>query len=392
MSTTTPPPSSTAGILDLAYERASNSIDVPLVSDSGVVDRIEFVCRCSNQAGTRFLMACLAANVTDPALDIRKPYTEIGGAGIYSGRHYDETYVAPFVFKHRLPVNPTTSFLTPAFRTNKTIIEPGLQLVGRPKNLYVNVVDLITAVHNGTLGAGDALAEIIRWLLIIREERRQRIETLYASLESTAQDSSLPAESIVTLLIQHIALPKSSRLPVLIVAAAYSAAEAHLGERHLPLEGHNSADKQTGALGDIEIALKDDNDAVTVYEMKAKRVTLEDVEIAVQKLAATGHNVDNYIFITTERIDIEVQEYVATMYARIAVEFVVLDCISFLRHFLHLFYRVRMQFLEAYQLLLMNEPDSAVSPPLKEAFLALRLATETGVTQPIEGQETEDPQ
>jgi DNA adenine methylase len=330
-------------------------------------------------------MACLVAKISDPSLDIRKPYTEIGGTGIYSGRHFDETYITPFAFKHGLPVNPTTSFLTPAFRTNKNIIMAGVQLVGRPKQLYLNVVDLITSVYEGTVRAEDLLAEIVRWLLIIRAERKQRIETLFASLKGSENDSSLPAESIITLIMQHMALPKSARLPVLIIAAAYEAAQDHLGEHHLPLQGHNAADKQTGALGDVEIVLKDDDNAVTVYEMKAKRVIRDDIDIALQKLAATSQQIDNYIFITTEKIDDEVKEYATAMYEKIGIEFVILDCIGFLRHFLHLFYRIRMRFLEAYQTLLMSEPDSAVSPSLKEAFLALRLATETGVTQPIEG-------
>ena len=383
---TNPPPSS-ASILDLAYERASNSLDEPILTEPREIQaHVEFVCRCANQAGTRFLMACLVAKLSDPSLDIRKPYTEIGGTGIYSGRHFDEAYITPFAFKHGLPVNPTTSFLTPAFRTNKNIITPGVQLVGRPKQLYINVVDLITAVYGGTVKAEDLLADIIRWLLIIRAERRQRIETLFASLKGPENDSSLPAESIVTLIVQHMALPKSARLSVLVVAAAYEAAQEHLGEHHLPLQGHNAADKQTGALGDVEIVLKDDGDAVTVYEMKAKRVTREDIDIAVQKLVASSQTVDNYIFITTDKIDDEVQEYAATIHGKTGVEFVILDCIGFLRHFLHLFYRIRMQFLEAYQTLLMSEPDSAVNPSLKEAFLALRLATETGVTQPIEDQ------
>lgn len=389
MPTHSPPPSpnTPAGILDLAFERASESLDKPILTEPrGIQHHVEFVCRCANQAGTRFLMACLVAKLSDPSLDIRKPYTEIGGAGIYSGRHFDETYITPFVFKHGLPVNPTTSFLTPAFRTNKNIITPGVQLVGRPKQLYINVVDLITAAYEGTITAEDLLADIIRWLLIIRAERKQRIETLFASLKGSENDSSLPAESIVTLIVQHMALPKSARLPVLVVAAAYEAAHEHLGERHLPLQGHNAADKQTGALGDVEIVLKDDGDAVTVYEMKAKRVIRDDIDIAAQKLAATSQQIDNYIFITTEKIDDEVREYAATMHEKIGIEFVILDCIGFLRHFLHLFYRIRMQFLEAYQTLLMSEPDSAVNPSLKEAFLALRLATETGVTQPIEGQ------
>ncbi len=37
-----------------------------------------------------------------------------------------------------------------------------------------------------------------------------------------------------------------------------------------------------------------------------------------------------------------------------------------------------MDFLEAYQQLVLDEPESAVSQPLKEAFLALRQAAETG--------------
>ena len=386
MSSSNPP----STILDLAYRRALSNLDKSLVSDPGIATDVEFVCRSSNLAGTRFLMACLVAKLSNPSLDIRKPYTEIGGEGIYSGRHYDEAYVAPFVFKHGLPVNPTTSFLTPAFRTNKTVIELGVQLIGRPKKLYDKVVDLITAVHTETVSPEDLLAEIVRWLLIVRDERKQRLETLFALLKTSEGDAALPAESIVTLIQQHMALPKSARLPVLVVAAAYRAAQEHLGERHLALEGHTSADKQTGALGDVQITLKDDNNVITVYEMKAKRVTREDREIALQKLAtAESQSVDNYIFITTDKIDEEVKDYAASMHTRMGIEFTILDCIGFLRHFLHLFYRTRMRFLEAYQNLLMSEPDSAVNPALKEAFLSLRLATETGVVQPIEDQESE---
>lgn len=376
--------SSPAGVLDLAHQRASEGIAKPLVKDRHAVSDIEFVCRCFNQAGTRFLMACLVAKLSDATLDIRKPYTEIGGAGIYSGRYYDEKFVAPFAFKHGLPVNPTTSFLTPAFRTNKTVIEPGVHLVGRPKRLYAAVIDLITAIHEGRSKAADVLAEIVRQLLIIRDERKHRMKTLRDLLKATAGDTSMPVESIVTLIEQHMALPKSARLPVLVVAAVYQAAQDHLGERHLPLRGHTAADRQTGALGDVEIVLKDDNEIATAYEMKAKRVIREDIDIALQKVAAGARQIDNYIFITTDKIDDEVREYAATLHALTGVEFAILDCISFLRHFLHLFYRVRMQFLEAYQTLLMSEPDSAVSPALKEAFLALRIATETGVAQPLE--------
>jgi hypothetical protein len=38
--------------------------------------------------------------------------------------------------------------------------------------------------------------------------------------------------------------------------------------------------------------------------------------------------------------------------------------------------RLRINYLAAYQALVLAEPDSAVSQPLKEAFLALRQAAE----------------
>jgi hypothetical protein len=59
------------------------------------------------------------------------------------------------------------------------------------------------------------------------------------------------------------------------------------------------------------------------------------------------------------------------------VEIAILNCIGFLRHFLHLFHRIRLDFLDAYQELVINEPESAVSQSLKEVFLSLRKAAES---------------
>ena len=90
------------------------------------------------------------------------------------------------------------------------------------------------------------------------------------------------------------------------------------------------------------------------------------------------HQVDNYVFVTTEPIDADVVDYARVMYEEMGgVEVVVLDCIGFLRHFLHLFHRSRMEFLDAYQDLVIGEPESAVGEPLKTAFLSLRFAAES---------------
>ena len=117
----------------------------------------------------------------------------------------------------------------------------------------------------------------------------------------------------------------------------------------------------------------------TVYEMKLRKVTIDDIDCAIVKIAKATSQISNYLFITTDIIDPEVSEYAKKRYEETeGTEIAILDCIGFLRHFLHLFHRMRADYLNAYQDLVLNEPDSAVSRTLKEAFLILRQAAETG--------------
>ncbi len=133
------------------------------------------------------------------------------------------------------------------------------------------------------------------------------------------------------------------------------------------------------SLGDVEICLVGDESIVTAYEMKMKRVTQDDIDVAVTKIARASKRIHNYLFVTTDAIDPIVAEYAATFYEKTdGTEIAILDCVGFLRHFLHLFHRIRSDYLNAYQALVLNEPDSAVSQTLKEAFLALRQAAESG--------------
>jgi len=319
------------------------------------------------------------AKIDNPAVDIQKPYTEIGDPDCYSGRTYDEQYIGPFVNEYALPCNRTTAFLTPALRNRNFVLTPDVDLVGRPPKLYETALHLLDEVHTGRVSARDLLTEFMRQLLVIRNENRHRLDEMVRNLD-TEESIPLSSEDIVTLIKQHLACPRSSRLPVLVVAAIYEAAREYLGERVLPLEDHHAADLQTGALGDLEITLINDDEVVTSYEMKTRRVTREDVDAALEKISDTGKRVDNYIFITTEIVEETVREYAINIYDRTGgIEIAILDCVGFLRHFLHLFHRLRVQFLEAYQALLLAEPDSAVRQELKEVFLALRRAAESSI-------------
>jgi DNA adenine methylase len=343
------------------------------VQSSEIQEKIEFICRCnSNKAPIRFLLSCLLAKIHNPQVDIRKPYTEIEGNDSYSGRFYDERYVELLVHKYKLPCNPTTAYLTPAFRNLDRLLTTDLVLVGRPRKVYVFTLEILEQVHTQKEKADNILQEIIRSLLIIKLEDEQRMKQLIADLKQT-DILPLSTEEIVTLLIQHLNCKHSSRLPVLIVASAYQTVKEQIGEENKSLEAHNAADKQTGSLGDVEIVLTNEDEIVTCYEMKDKRVT-KTIDVAMQKLPE--NKIDNYIFITTDIIEIGVAEYAKSLYEKTGIEFAVLDCIGFIRHFLHFFHRQRNIFLNIYQSMVLSEPTSAVSQPLKEAFLALRRVAE----------------
>ena len=158
---------------------------------------------------------------------------------------------------------------------------------------------------------------------------------------------------------------------------AFSTVKNLIGEDTLPLYSHNAADKQTGSIGDIEIKLKNDDKVVSCYEIKDKRVTINDINHALKKASVLGEKIDNYIFITTDVIELDVAEYAKTIYELSVVEIAILDCLGFARHFLHFFHRHRIAFINKYQELVLNEPNSSVGQPLKEAFLILRKQAES---------------
>lgn len=366
--------------LSKLYKQVADTLDLtnPILTDSVAVTKVEDICHSIRNRGViRFVMSCLVAKIDNPAVDIRKPYTNIGGGDAFSGRHYDEHPVQDLITSYNLPTNPTTAYLTPAFRNRNATMTPDLNLVGRPPHLYQNALDLLDLVYRQVIEPEQMLKEIIRQLIIFRDTNERRISELIAVLKTTKDAQPLSSEQTVVLIRQHLDCANASRLPTLIMAAAYEAVGDVIGEMAKPLNAHNAADSQTGAFGDIEVTLTSDENIVTCYEMKDKKVTRNDITVALQKITKIGNSLDNYVFITTDAIDPLVQEYAHELYEEVGVEFVILDCLGFLRHFLHFFHRSRTKFLDAYQDLVLAEPNSSVSQPLKEAFLALRAAAKS---------------
>ncbi len=359
--------------------KKATSAKSSLISNPKIKECIEYVCGCTgNRSGVRLLMSCLLAKLDRPEVDPRQPYTEIGGNKSFSGRTYDERYLTKFITENRLPVNATTAYLTPTLRNIGRPLSTKIELVGRPKEMYQKSVQVLEAVATGAVEAESALVEIVRLMFKMRDENLARMTSLMASLKRTEGALPLSSEAIVNLISQHLACKNSSRLPVLIVAAAYDTVGSCMKEKILTLNPHNAADSQTGSLGDVEICIVGEDAVVTSYEMKMKLVTFNDIDVAVSKIGNSSSKINNYIFITTEPIDSVVAEYAASFYERTdGTEIVILDCIGFIRHFLHLFHRLRTEYLNAYQKHVVSEPDSAVSQALKEAFLALRQVAES---------------
>ena len=365
--------------LEDSFKRAQANLGHSFIHDEKIAARVLSVVNCpSNRAGARLLMACMLAKMDDPKVDPRKPYTKIGSKDCFSGRSYDEQFIGAFITKHNLPCNSTTAFLTPTLRNMDQTLKTKVVLVGRPMVMYESALKLLDDVHASRASAQDVLNECIRLLLLDRDARKARLKTLLSGVGRVADALPLSSEDTVNLIEQHLRCKGSSRLLVLIVAAAYEAVKTRLGERVLNLTGHNAADEQTGAVGDVQITILGDDKVVTSYEMKNKAVSNGDIDRALQKIAAQGKHVQNYIFITTESVDDAARDYARSKYDETGgVEIAILDCIGFLRHFLHLFHRLRKDFLDQYQTLVLHEPDSAVSQGLKEAFLALRQAAES---------------
>ncbi len=365
-------------ILEETLEKVIRDLDKSHVDDVARREQIDYICRnLQNRAGVRFLMACLLAKLHQPNLDIRMPYKEIGGDDCYSGRHYDERYITSFVEEHELPCNVTTAFLTPAFRNHEVMLSKNVTLMGRPRELYEYVLSLLDDVARKRISPQDLLCEIVRILIIKRNEQKTRMESLLANLKQS-DPSQLTVNDIVSVVERHLDQPNSSRLPVLVFHVIYRTIESQLNEHIVPLQPHTAADSQTRSLGDMEVALKDSEQIITVYEMKSRQLTRGDVSQALNKVVKGTQNTQQYLFVTTYPISEDVKEQINDLNERrLGTEFAALDCVAFARYFLHLFYQVRLEFLSNYQNLVLSEPESGVRQPLKELFLSLRQAVES---------------
>lgn len=196
-------------ILKEIYDRAVTTLPISVITDENIREQVEYICRCtSNRAGVRLLMSCLPGKLDNPTIDPRKPYTEIGGTDSFSGRTYDERYLTSFTNEHRLPVNPTTTFLTPTLRNINHDLTTDQELVGRPRNLYKTTLQLLEDVTENRIPADILFVETVRVLLNIRDENLARMDYLNAYQELVLAEPDSEVRQILKeafLVLRHTA-------------------------------------------------------------------------------------------------------------------------------------------------------------------------------------------
>jgi len=123
--------------------------------------------------------------------------------------------------------------------------------------------------------------------VVAQVERKARIKVLLSGVNRVPNALPLTSEDTVNLIEQHLRCKGSSRLPALVVAATFMAAKIR----------RTGNKKEAGAVGDMQITIPGGHKMVTRCEVKNKAMQRYDIDRALQKIAAQGKHVQNYIFI-----------------------------------------------------------------------------------------------
>lgn len=208
----------------------------------------------SGKAALAVSLTCLAYKILHPEQDIRKHQASIEGG--FSGRTFDTHYVTPFLRRHDFPCMAESGWLTRSFEQK---IAYTLDYKGaiRPQSLKSAFLSLIDRIQKNDPRQNEDLLDLLLQSIIIERDKK----TI-----APAIPRNLLIEDIVTLLDKHFHhrynAVGAARLPVLAIYAVYECLisegqKRFLDKKLLPLENHNSADLQSGRIGDIDITNED---------------------------------------------------------------------------------------------------------------------------------------
>lgn len=245
-----------------------------------------------NKGLVTVLITLTTHKIVSPSQDIRYHQAQLPNG--FAGRGIDQQYITPFMKSVSFPAMAESGWLTRSLEQPHPydFDYPGKIKPDNIKRAFLTIVD---KVQKCEVQPREVLDYIFRLLI-------KQIDTLNIEL---AKPHSLSISSIIKVLEKHFTYHYScagaSRLPTLAIYAAYECMAGQVarydGKVLCPLESHNSADSQSGRIGDIDV----DNLNGTAFEgVEIKheiQITKQLVADAYEKFKV--YNTDRYYLLTT---------------------------------------------------------------------------------------------
>lgn len=250
----------------------------------------------TNKGMITVLITLLTHKTVDEKQDIR--YHQAQQPNGFAGRSIDKDVITPFMKSVSFPAMAESGWLTRSLEQPHpyTLDYPGKI---KPESVKKAFLEIIDRVQVQNISAYEIL--LYFFILLIKQRDDLNIEL--------AKPHSLSIANIVKLLEKHFTYRYScagaSRLPTLAIYAAYECMMPQVaryeGKILCSLASHNSADAQSGRIGDIDIN-NANGSAFEGVEIKHEiPITRQLVADAYEKFKI--HNTDRYYLLTTANMD-----------------------------------------------------------------------------------------
>ena len=242
------------------------------------------------------LITLFIHKIVNPEQDIR--YHQAQQPNGFAGRSIDKDIITPFMKSVSFPSMSESGWLTRSLEQPHpyTLDYPGKI---KPQEIKLAFLQLIDKVQCQGMLAYEILKYTFK--LLIKQRDDQNIEL--------AKPHSLSIAAIIKLLEKHFTYHYTthgaSRLPTLAVYAAYQCmmnqVARYCGKVLCTLESHNSADSQSGRIGDIDVN-NENGSAFEGVEIKHEiPITAQLVADAYEKFKI--YNTDRYYLLTTANMN-----------------------------------------------------------------------------------------
>jgi DNA (cytosine-5)-methyltransferase 1 len=250
----------------------------------------------SNKGIVTVLTTLLTHKIVEPEQDIR--YHQAGMEGGFAGRGIDQTYVTPFMKSVSFPSMAESGWLT---RSLEQPMPYTLDYGGKitPVTVKTAFLSLIDCVQTH----GFSAERILLYFFICLVKKRDSMNV------ELAKPHSLSIAAIVSLMEKHFTLrytaSGAARLPVLAIYAAYQCMvnqALRFEDKVLcDLASHNSADIQSGRIGDVDINYTDGSAFEGVEIKHGIIITRQHITDAYEKFKV--YNTERYYLLTTANMD-----------------------------------------------------------------------------------------